>query len=98
MKLYRKERSYRSMTNPDGQVSLSMTVVPRMYGVLLAGILLLLSVVMGWAFFGSINETAIVSGVDHPEAEASGEIIAFVPVSVGKAFEPGMAASVPFSF
>ncbi|MBQ4416827.1 MAG: hypothetical protein II868_03960 [Butyrivibrio sp.] len=71
-----------------------MTVVPRMYGTLLFGMVFLVTVVLGWAFFGSINETTTVTGIWHPTETEAGEVIAFVPLTTGKSLEPGMRASV----
>jgi hypothetical protein len=70
------------------------TVVPKMYGVLLAGILVLMATVLSWAVFGIIDDSVNVTGLYDPGASEYGEVIAFVPITIGKTLRPDMEASV----
>lgn len=94
MAIYRKERKDTIFTVTEGQSSTLTVVVPKMYGVLLAGILLLMITVMSWAVFGSIDDSVTVTGLYDPGASPQGEVISFVPLATGKTLRPGMKATV----
>ena len=93
MALYRKDRDDSIYGAPGGEGARVVSVVPRMYGVLLAGILLLMSTVLAWSVFGTIDRTVTVTGLYHPGASPEGEVVAFVPIVVGKTLSPGMEAT-----
>lgn len=92
MALYRKERDG-SIYALAGEGASAVSVVPRMYGVLLAGVLLLMSTVFAWSVFGTIDRTVTVTGLYHPDASPAGEVVAFVPIVTGKTLSPGMEAT-----
>ena len=74
-----------------------MNIMPRSYIALLAGIVLILGFLLGWAFFGTLSKTVTVTGLYHPVDGMGGEILAFVPISTGKMLEEGMEASIILS-
>ena len=76
----------------DRKVPLS--IVPRFYHGLLAGFVLLILAFLYWSIFGYTSHTVTVSGIYHPQPDALGEVIALVPLSVGKPIEKGMEATV----
>ena len=94
MPLYRKERKDTIFSVKEGQSSEMTTVVPKMYGVLLAGILLLMVTVLSWSILGTIDESVTVTGLYLPDASPEGEVVAFVPISIGKTLDLGMEARV----
>ena len=94
MSLYRKERKDVIFTVSEGQSAEMSTVVPKMYGVLLAGILLLMLTVFSWAIFGTIDESVAITGLYHPGAVPEGEVVAFAPLATGKTLRPGMPVTV----
>lgn len=71
-----------------------MSIVPRFYHGLLGGFLLLILAFLYWSVFGYTSHTVTVAGIYHPRADATGEVIALVPLSVGKPIEKGMEAAV----
>lgn len=79
-------------TDEDRRMPLS--IMPRFYYGLLAGFLLLILAFLGWAIFGYTSHTVTVSGIYHPQDGALGEVIALVPLSIGKPIEKGMQAKV----
>ena len=93
MALYRKEREGSIYAPAAGEGAGVVSVVPRMYGVLLAGVLLLMSTVFAWSVFGTIDRTVTVTGLYHPGASPAGEVVAFVPIVTGKTLSPGMEAT-----
>lgn len=94
MSIYRKDRSEAVLAQSDIGKNETTTVVPKMYAVLLVGILLLMASVLSWAVFGTIDETVTLNGIYHPGARSEGEVIAFAPIAVGKTLAPGMEATV----
>lgn len=94
MSIYRKEKKDAIFESADGMKAQMIVVVPKMYGVLLVGILLLVVTVLIWAIFGEIDETVSITGLYSPGATDQGEVIAFVPISVGKTLQPGMRATI----
>ena len=86
-----KQMKHNSGTqNPKQMISL----IPRFYFGLFAGILLLLGSLLIWAFFGTLARTVTVTGIYHPIDGQEGELIALVPIGTGKLLEEGMDASV----
>lgn len=71
-----------------------LSIVPRFYYGLLAGFILLILAFLYWSIFGYTSHTVTVTGIYHPQPDALGEVIALVPLSVGKPIEKGMDAAV----
>ena len=71
-----------------------ITIVPRFYAGIFAGIILILTAFLLWAVFGSVDRMITVPGIYHPNAVASGQVVVFVPLSDGKPLEAGMQAKV----
>ena len=94
MSIYRKKKKDAIFESAEGMRAQMIVVVPKMYWVLLAGILLLVITVLSWAVFGEIDETVSVTGLYAPGLSEEGEVIAFVPLSVGKTLQPGMKSTI----
>ncbi|MBR3429442.1 MAG: hypothetical protein IKG87_05015 [Clostridia bacterium] len=93
MALYRKEVDYKGFRSA-GEQNEQIVVVPKMFRVVLAGVLIMLGAVIAWSVFGRISDTVAITGIYHPGTDEPGEIIAYVPLATGKAVEPGMPVSV----
>ena len=78
----------------DHEKKVPLSIIPRFYYGLLAGFLLLILAFLYWSIFGYTSHTVTVSGIYHPQPDALGEVIALVPLSVGKPIEKGMEAAV----
>ncbi|MCR5733679.1 MAG: hypothetical protein K6G22_03635 [Lachnospiraceae bacterium] len=94
MSIYRKERTDAIFNTALEEGSQVIMVVPKMYGVLLAGILILMVTVLSWAVFGTVDDSVAVTGLYAPGVTPLGEVVAFVPISTGKTLLPGMEANI----
>ncbi len=71
-----------------------ITVIPPVYWMALAGVLIIGIALILWAVFGSISRTLTVTGIYHPGAVKEGEIVTFLPLSTGKMITEGMDVGV----
>ena len=79
-----------SRNNTSERIDRMFAVTEPVHWLMLAGLFLVFIGFMVWACFGSLSRTVSATALYHPNSSDQGEILALVPLNIGKTLDIGM--------